>query len=272
MALYSKVERSILVFDLPNSGACSPSTFPTSYLWATDKDALNFEFSVYIYTFKSSFDPILQYLLDDRDYSESMDRFRNLLPVFQASSRSISPVSRHVALERRRGGTRHRPRGFFHFHVLCRPPTTRFPRLELLPLALYARVLRSTSVTAFRSASLEGLVRAPTPSHQPPFLFILKPSALGISGLIDFLPAFIPGFRPAYICPLLSLSRFLVLPPSFLGRLSTVGGGINLKRVQDFSFAIIRLNFRFALRWRLVSMVESISMNNLGWNGKCVCV
>lgn len=29
MALYSKVERSILVFDLPNSGACSPSTFPT---------------------------------------------------------------------------------------------------------------------------------------------------------------------------------------------------------------------------------------------------
>lgn len=166
----------------------------------------------------------MQYLLDDRDYSESMDRFRNLLPVFQASSRSISPpVSRHVALERRRGGTRHRPRGFFHFHVLCRPPTTRFPRLELLPLALHAHVLRSTSVTAFRSASLEGLVRAPTPSHQPPFLFILKPSALGISGLIDFLPAFIPGFRPAYICPLLSLSRFLVLSPSFLGRLSTVG-------------------------------------------------
>lgn len=177
-----------------------------------------------------------------------MDRFRNLLPVFQASSRSISPVSRHVALERRRGGTRHRPRGFFHFHVLCRPPTTRFPRLELLPLALHAHVLRSTSVTAFRSASLEGLVRAPTPSHQPPFLFILKLSALGISGLIDFLPAFIPGFRPAYICPFLSLSRFLVLPPSFLGRLSTVGEGINLKRVQDFSFAIIRLNFRFALR------------------------
>lgn len=61
-----------------------------------------------------------------------------LSPVFQPSSRTTSPpVSRHVALERRRGGTRHRPRGFFHFHVLCRPPTTTRFQPPLLP-SLYA--------------------------------------------------------------------------------------------------------------------------------------
>lgn len=47
---------------------------------------------------------------------------------FSAPGWTISPlVSRHVALERRRGGTpRRRPRGFFHF-TSCRPSTTRFP-------------------------------------------------------------------------------------------------------------------------------------------------
>lgn len=50
------------------------------------------------------------------------------------------------------------------------------------------------------------MVRARTNPFAPTPLFTLKPSALGISGLIDFLPAFIPGFRPAYICPLFSLS------------------------------------------------------------------
>lgn len=39
------------------------------------------------------------------------------------------------------------------------------------PLPVCTRVLRSTSVTAFRSASLEGLADQPTPSHQPPFPF-----------------------------------------------------------------------------------------------------
>lgn len=77
-------------------------------------------------------------------FGERRDRWnvsRNHLPVFfnpRAEARDLAaPVSRHVALERRRGGTRHRrPRGFFHFHRSCagRPSTTRFqPRLERPP-------------------------------------------------------------------------------------------------------------------------------------------
>ena len=54
------------------------------------------------------------------------------------------------------------------------------------------------------------MVRARTNPFAPTPLFTLKPSALGISGLIDFLSAFIPGFRPAYICPLFSLSLSVV--------------------------------------------------------------
>lgn len=150
---------------------------------------------------------------------------------FSAPGWTISPlVSRHVALERRRGGTpRRRPRGFFHF-TSCRPSTTRFPTpatsaFESPPFcshspsaALYflhpfPPLTPSSPLTRYACPSFYfcnrvslwfvrrplSLARARTNPH--PFSSLNRP--FGISGPIDPpSPAFILGFRPADICRL----------------------------------------------------------------------